>query len=292
MFDKFSLKLSDEEKLHKEQQISKLRERYKDYKDPWGFDVEKVVDAFNLIYPVYKKYFRIRVFGAENIEDKPYIFASNHTGQIPIDGMMITIALAMEVDKPRVLHSMVDSFLAGFPFLGSLTAQTGSILGDRGNCKWLLDQGESILVFPEGMKGITKSTHEFYDTRKFSNGFFRIALGEKTPIVPITVVGAEEMFPFVYHAKKLGKMFGLPTLPLTANLFPLPSPIDIYIGKPYEVPDDLSVDAQDKDIREHVYKIEKQINAQLLKGLKDRRPFFDEIRIPLADKFLKRRKNE
>jgi 1-acyl-sn-glycerol-3-phosphate acyltransferase len=206
--------------------------------------------------------------------------------------MMITLALAMEVDKPRVLHSMVDSFLAGFPFLGSLTAQTGSILGDRGNCKWLLEQGESILVFPEGMKGITKSTHEFYDTRKFSNGFFRIALAEKTPILPITVVGAEEMFPFVYHAKSLGKILGLPTLPLTTNLLPLPSPIDIYIGKPYELPDHLSVDAQDKDIREHVYKIEKQVNTQLLKGLKDRRPFFDDIRIPLAHKFMKRRKNE
>lgn len=281
MFDKISLKLSEEEISHKDRQIEKLRERYRGYKDPWGFNLEKVINAINLIYPIYKKYFKVRVFGLENIEDIPYIFASNHTGQIPIDGMMITIAMAIEMEKPRVLHSMVDSFLAGFPFLGSLSAQTGSILGDRGNCNWLLQKNESILVFPEGMKGITKSTHEYYKTRIFSNGFFRIALQQKTPILPIAVVGAEEMFPFVFHAKKLGKILGLPTLPLTTNILPLPSPIDIYFGEPYHLPDNLSLDAQDKEIRVHVDKIEQQIDQSLKQGLKKRRPFLDKIRIPL-----------
>jgi 1-acyl-sn-glycerol-3-phosphate acyltransferase len=290
MFDKISLRLSDEDAAHKEKQIEKLRERYRDYKDPWGFNIERVIDAVNLIYPIYKKYFKVRVFGLDNIDDIPYIFASNHTGQIPIDGMMITIAMAIEMDKPRVLHSMVDSFLAGFPFLGSLSAQTGSILGDRGNCNWLLQEGESILVFPEGMKGITKSTHEFYNTRQFSNGFFRIALQQKTPILPITVVGAEEMFPFVFHAKKLGKVLGLPTLPLTTNVLPLPSPIDIYFGEPYHLPEDLSVDAQDKDIRVHVKKIEETIAVNLKEGLKQRRPFLDKIRIPLQEQLFKKKK--
>lgn len=287
IFEKLSLRLSDEDKARKEIAVQKLKERYIGYRDPWGFNINTVTEALDYIYPVYKNYFKVRVFGLENVEDRPYILASNHTGQVPIDGMMITTAMAMEVDKPRVLHSMVDTFLAGFPFLGSLTAETGSILGDRGNCNWLLDKGESILVFPEGMKGITKSTSEYYELRKFSNGFFRIALHQKTPILPITVIGAEEMFPFVYHAKKLGKVLGLPTLPLTTNLIPLPSPIDIYIGKPYEVPEDLSVDAPDKEIRKHVYQIEKIVKAQLAHGLKNRRPFFDKVRKPLQDILFK-----
>lgn len=287
IFDKLTLRLSDEEKAHKELIISKLKERYQDYRDPWGFNIDRVADAMDCIYPVYKKYFKVRVFGLENLEDRPYIFASNHTGQVPIDGMMITTALAMEMDKPRILHSMVDTFLSGFPFLGSLTAETGSILGDRGNCNWLLDKGESILVFPEGMKGITKSTNEYYELRKFSNGFFRIALHQKTPIVPITVIGAEEMFPFVYHAKTLGKILGLPTLPLTSNIIPLPSPIDIYIGKPYEIPADLSENAPDQEIRKHVYQIEKTIKAGLHHGLQNRRPFFDKVRKPIQDFLFK-----
>ena len=287
IFEKLSLRLSDEDKAHKEIVVQKLKERYLGYRDPWGFNINTVTEALDYLYPVYKNYFRVRVFGLENVQDRPYILASNHTGQVPIDGMLITTAMAMEMQKPRILHSMVDTFLAGFPFLGSLTAETGSILGDRGNCNWLLDQGESILVFPEGMKGITKSTNEFYELRKFSNGFFRIALHQKTPILPITVIGAEEMFPFVYHAKKLGKVLGLPTLPLTTNLIPLPSPIDIYIGKPYEVPEDLSVDAPDKEIRKHVYQIEKVIKNQLAHGLKNRRPFFDKVRKPLQEMLWK-----
>jgi 1-acyl-sn-glycerol-3-phosphate acyltransferase len=291
MFDKFSLRLTDEEKIEKQIIIDALKARYRDYRDPWGFNIDTITEAFDYIYPVYKKYFKVRVFGKENVKDEPYILASNHTGQVPIDGMMITTAFATEMENPRMLHSMVDTFLAGFPFLGSLTAETGSILGDRGNCNWLLEQGESILVFPEGMKGITKSTHEYYELRKFSNGFFRIALGNKTKILPITVIGAEEMFPFVFHAKKLGKMLGLPTLPLMTNVIPLPSPIDIYIGEPYEIPDDLSVDAPDKEIRKHVYQIEKTIKKQLAFGLRNRRPFFDKVRKPLQDILFRAKHN-
>jgi 1-acyl-sn-glycerol-3-phosphate acyltransferase len=291
MFDKFSLRLTDEDKFEKQIVIDALKARYRDYRDPWGFNIDTVTEAFDYVYPVYKKYFKVRVFGKENVKDEPYILASNHTGQVPIDGMMITTAFATEMEKPRMLHSMVDTFLAGFPFLGSLTAETGSILGDRGNCNWLLEQGESILVFPEGMKGITKSTNEYYELRTFSNGFFRIALANNTKILPITVVGAEEMFPFVFHAKKLGKMFGLPTLPLMTNVIPLPSPIDIYIGEPYEIPEDLSVDAPDKEIRKHVYQIEKTIKKQLAEGLRNRRPFFDKVRKPLQDILFRAKHN-
>jgi 1-acyl-sn-glycerol-3-phosphate acyltransferase len=288
MFDKLTLKLSDEDKAHKEAIKLKLKERYRNYRDPWGFNLESVFTALDLVYPVYKNYFKVRVFGEENIQNTPYILTSNHSGQLmPLDGVMITTAFATEIDPPRVLHSMVDHFLAGFPFLGDLTAQTGSILGDRGNCTWLLDQGESVLVFPEGMNGITKNTNEFYQMRPFTNGFFRMALYRGTPILPMCVVGAEEMYPFVYNAKKLGRSLGLPTIPLMTNYLPLPSPLDIYIGAPYEVPKDLSPDAPDKEIQVHVQKIQKQIEVMLKAGLEKRRPFFDQVRKPIQELLFK-----
>src|SRR5690606_40654678 len=99
---------------------------------------------------------------------------------------------------------------------------------------------------------------------------------------------AEEMFPFVFHAKNLAKLLKFPALPLTANLLPLPSPIDIYIGEEYELPKDLSAEAPDKDIREHVYRIETKIKKQLATGLKNRRPFFEEIRNPIKRMIKKR----
>lgn len=288
MLEQLSFGLSDEDKQLKEEAFQRLKERYRDYRDPWGFNIQTVHKAMDVIYPFYKKYFKVRVFGIENIKDEPYIFVSNHTGQLPIDGALITMAVGMEARPPRILHSMVERFMAKFPFLGDVSAQTGSILGDRANCKWLLEKGESILVFPEGVRGVSKNTSHYYELQSFTNGFYRIALESKIKILPVTVVGAEEMFPLVVHARKLGKALGLPTLPISANLFPLPSPIDIYFGKPVEVDQELSPEDTDKAIRPKVYEIEKIIKKQLHDGLDKRRPFFEPIRKPLMN-FLKKK---
>jgi len=287
MFDNISLKLSKEDQLKKEEAYQKLAARYADYNDPWGFNLNTIKSAIDLIFPLYRKYFKVRVFGIENVKDEPYMMISNHTGQIPIDGVLITIAFAMEFENPRIVHSMIERFMAGMPFLGDLTAQTGSILGDRENCKWLLDKGESIVAFPEGVRGINKSTKDFYKLQKFSNGFYRIALQAKTKILPISVVGAEEMFPIVFQGGDFGKKLGLPSLPIPLNLVPLPSPIDIYIGKPIEVPSDLSADAPDSEIRKEVYKIENQIKKNISVGIEHRREFFDWARKPI-NKFMKK----
>lgn len=283
MLDHFTLSPADKEK--KEQAFNKLRARYANYNDPWGFNLDTISQALDIVLPIYRNYFRVRVFGMENVKDRPYMIVSNHTGQIPIDGMLITSAFAFEMEQPRILHSMIERFMAGLPFIGDLTAQTGSILGDRDNCKWLLNQGESILVFPEGVRGINKSTKDFYKLQKFSHGFYRIALQAQTQILPVSVIGAEEMFPVVFQGGKFGKKFGLPSLPIPLNLIPLPSPIDIYIGEPISVPADLSPEAPDKEIRPHVYQIEKTIKKNINTGLHARRNFFEWIRKPI-NKFM------
>ena len=283
MLDHFNLFLSEKDKAHKAVQLEKLKERYKDYSDPWGFNLNAVETAIDAFLPLYRNYFKVRVFGLENVQDKPYMMVSNHTGQLPIDGLILTMAFAYEFEKPRVIHTMIERFMAALPFIGDFTAQTGAILGDRENCKWLLKKNESILVFPEGVKGINKPTKDFYKLQTFSTGFYRIALQAKTDILPISVVGAEEMFPIVFQAAKLAKKLGLPNLPLPLNLIPLPSPIDIYIGEPIPIAKNLSHDATDKDIRPHIYQIEKQIKRNIHRGLEERRDFFDQLRTPIND---------
>jgi 1-acyl-sn-glycerol-3-phosphate acyltransferase len=264
-----------------------LREKYKDYKDPWGFNLELCEKTLRKLIPLYRSYFKVRVFGIENVKDHSYIVASNHTGQIPLDGMLITIAFLLDVAPPRILRAMVERFMAQLPFIGDFTAQTGSILGDRTNCSYLIDHGESILVFPEGVRGISKNTPDFYKLRNFSEGFYRIALQKKTPILPVCVIGAEEMFPLVFHSKKLARLLRIPAMPLTANLIPLPSPIDIYIGKEIPVPEHLEVEASDKEVKENVYHIENTIKRMLITGLKNRRPFFDSLRKPISKFVIK-----
>jgi 1-acyl-sn-glycerol-3-phosphate acyltransferase len=265
--------------------FKELRVRYKDYKDPWGFNLELCESALRKLMPLYRSYFKVRVFGIENVQDHPYLVVGNHTGQIPLDGMLVTMAFALDVAPPRILRAMVERFLAQLPFLGDITAQTGSILGDRANCEYLIDHGESILVFPEGVKGISKNTPDYYQLRSFSQGFYRIALQKKTPLLPICIIGAEEMFPLVFHAKKIASMLKLPSLPLSANLIPLPSPIDIYIGKEIPIPEHMNIESSDKEIKENVFHIENTIKKMIVHGLANRRPFFDSIRKPVS-KFL------
>jgi 1-acyl-sn-glycerol-3-phosphate acyltransferase len=279
------LSAEDEQKIT--EIFKELHERYRDYKDPWGFNLELCEKALRTLLPLYRSYFRVRVFGAENVQEKSYIVVSNHTGQIPLDGMLITMAFIFDVAPPRVLRAMVERFMAQLPFLADFAAQTGSILGDRANCQYLLDHGESILVFPEGVRGVSKNTPDFYKLKRFSHGFYRIAIQKKTPILPVCVIGAEEMFPFVFHPRKLAKMLGLPALPVSANLLPLPSPIDIYIGKEIEVPEHLHDESSEKEIHENVFHIEHTIKRMLIHGLKNRRPFFDLIRKPISKYVIK-----
>ena len=108
----------------------------------------------------------------------------------------------------------------------------------------------------------------------------------------VSVIGAEEMFPFVFHYKRIAQLLKLPSLPITMNLFPLPSPIDIYIGKEIPIPEHLEIEAIDKDIRENVFHIEHSIKRMLITGLKNRRPFFDSVRKPIAKFVLKEFKNK
>lgn len=281
----FDLTPEDDKKIT--EVFSSLRERYKDYKDPWGFNLETCEKTLRKLLPIYRSYFKVRVFGAENVQDKPYIMVSNHSGQIPLDGAMITMAFVMDIHPPRVLRAMVERFMAQLPFIGDFSAQTGAILGDRANCEYLIDHNESILVFPEGVRGVSKNTPDFYKLKTFSQGFYRIAVQKKTPILPICVIGAEEMFPFVFNAKKIANFLHLPSLPLSLNLVPLPSPIDIYIGPEIPIPSHLHYESPEKEIKENVFHIENTIKRMLILGLKNRRPFFDAIRKPISKYVIK-----
>ncbi|MES2527843.1 MAG: lysophospholipid acyltransferase family protein [Bdellovibrionota bacterium] len=274
------LQPDDERRI--EEVFAELRIRYKDYKDPWGFNLDLCEKTVRTLFPLYRSYFKVRVFGTENVKDHPYIVASNHTGQLPIDAGLITLAFAMEVSPSRVLRAMVERFMAQLPFVGDFSAQTGAILGDRANCEYLIDHGESILVFPEGVRGISKNSPDFYKLRPFHQGFYRIAIQKKTPILPVCVIGAEEMFPFVFHSKKLAEMLRVPALPLSLNYFPLPSPIDIYIGEEISIPSHFEEETSEKEVKENVFHIENTIKRMIVHGLKNRRPFFDPIRKPIS----------
>ena len=101
---------------------------------------------------------------------------------------------------------MMERFVTTIPFFSSFVTQNGGVLGDRTNCNELLKRGESVLVFPEGVRGISKNTNNFYHIQKFTKGFYRLAQKNGVDILPVGVVGAEEFYPLTYHPKILAKL--------------------------------------------------------------------------------------
>lgn len=270
--------------LPKDSEVNEIFEKIQmDYssQDPWGLDLKFCRRAVKFLTPLYRNYFQVRTFGMENIDpDETYVMVSNHGGQIAIDGMLIGLSMVLDSDKPRIIRPMIERFMTELPFVAQTSYKGGAVLGDRTNCIEVLKRNQTVLVFPEGVRGVAKSTSQFYELQSFSKGFYRIALAERKKIVPIAVIGAEEIYPFVYQAKGLAKMLGLPALPVTPffpwlgllGAMPLPSPIDIYVGKPIPLPE-ISEDAPDKEINPHVFSIQETIQSMIHHGLKNRRNF-------------------
>ncbi len=261
-----------------------LRKRYGQERDPWGLNIDTLQTALTYIYPLYDKYFRVKLHGLENLpKKKNFIVIANHSGQIPIDGALIITSLIMEKKNPILLRGMGERFMFQLPFLAKIVSEAGTILGDRKNCRYLLERGHSILVFPEGVKGITKSTEDFYKLQKFTNGFYRLALEQDIPIVPITVIGAEEFYPYVHQSPKMAELLNVPSFPITPffpwfgllGALPMPSPVDIHIGKTIKPNKKLNKDSPTSEIKKEVQKIKEVIQEKIDKELPKKRKMFE-----------------
>ncbi len=248
--------------------------------DPFGFDPGYVKKLIGLGSWVYRNYFRCQTFGLDNIPDGRCFIIANHSGQLPFDAAMITLSVLLDREPPRFLRSMVERFVPQTPFVSVFLARCGQILGTPENCKRLLEAEESILVFPEGVRGLNKTWKDRYRLQRFGTGFLRIALETNTPVVPCAVIGAEEQAPSLYNLKRLGKLFGFPALPITPlhpwipglGLLPLPTRYRIYFGPPMR----FTGDANDEDevIAQKVEKVRTTMQGMIDEGLKQRQHVF------------------
>ncbi len=207
--------------------------------DPFGMEPETVRKTAIGAAFLYKIYFRCITHGIENVPEGPVIIAANHGGQIPIDGVIITSALMLEKNPPRLMRSMMDRWVPSLPFVSTFFSRVGVTVGTTENAQRLLSRGEALLIFPEGIGAISKTVDQAYQLRKFTRGFVRLAISNKTPVVPLAVVGSEEQYPAFLNLKKVAKLFGLPSMPIwpqmavpLLGLLPLPVRYRIQFGEP------------------------------------------------------------
>jgi 1-acyl-sn-glycerol-3-phosphate acyltransferase len=167
---------------------------------------------------LYRYWFRVDVEGVENVPaEGGALLVSNHSGALPPDAPMIAKAIKEEHPRPRPLYLTVEHFFKGYPGFSMLLPKIGGVAAHPANVHRLLyDEGQLVLVFPEGRKGTEKLYKDRYRLRRFGRGgFVEAAMRARAPIVPIAVVGAEEAAPIFAHLRLLQKLTGLLYVPLT-----------------------------------------------------------------------------
>lgn len=240
--------------------------------DPWGFQADVARRALVLGTLLYRHWFRVETRGIENLPEGRMLLISNHAGQIALDGAMIATACVLEGRPPRLPRAMGEYWLPTLPFFNVLMVRMGSVVGTPRNCVDLLERGEAVLAFPEGVRGMNKSFTERYRLMHFGHGFMRLALQTGTPIVPVAVVGSEEQMPSLGNFRPLARLLGMPAFPLVLTPIPLPTRYHVRFGEPMRFEGNPA--DEDAVVGEKVRRVKARIREMLDEGLRTRTGIF------------------
>ena len=243
--------------------------------DEYGFDQE-VTEKFFMaaLRPIAKKWFRVEVRGIENIPiEGGALVVSNHSGTVPLDGLMSM--LAVHDNTGRFLRPLGADLVFKLPVVGNLARRGGATLACNEDAERMLGGGELVGVWPEGFKGIGKPFGERYKLQRFGRGgFVSAALRTGVPIVPLSVVGAEEIYPLVGNIAPLARLLGVPYIPITPffpllgplGLVPLPSKWLMEFGEPVRTDDYDAAEAEDPML---VFNVTDQVRESIQQTLFD-----------------------
>lgn len=245
--------------------------------DEFGFDPElNDTLLMPLLRPLYERWFRVEMVGLDNVpDDGPALVVANHSGTLPVDGVMLQVGLHDHHPARRNLRLLGADLVYQIPVLAHLARKSGHTLACQADASRLLAKGELVGVFPEGFKGVGKPYRHRYKLQRFGRGgFVATALRAQVPIVPCAIVGAEEIYPKLADVKPLARLLGFPYFPVTPTwplfglfgLVPLPSKWIIAFGEP--VPAD-EYDPERADDHMTVFDLTDQVRETIQNMLYD-----------------------
>ncbi len=224
--------------------------------DEWGMDQEFIDAVIPFFDFMYHKYWRVELGGVENIpEEGRTLLVSNHSGQLPFDGAMLLYGILQNHSSARYMRALYASWFPTLPFLSDLLVKVGQVMANDENAQRLLQQDHLVAVFPEGYKGVSKLYKDRYHLARFGRGgFVRVALKTKAPLLPVSVVGAEETYISLHKSATVAKLIGFPYFPISPTfpwlgpigLIPLPTKWYIDIGEP--IPTDVYPDGSENNL--------------------------------------------
>src|SRR5438105_1469560 len=240
--------------------------------DDYGVSKWHLTVLFRALSFLYRNYFNVRCSGIDHVPPRGRaMLVGNHSGGIALDAAMVIASCFLEMDPPRLAQAMADRFINRLPFASTWTSRCGQLTGLPEHAQRLLESDRLLLVFPEGARGTAKLWKERWSLVHFGTGFMRLALRTRSPIVPFAFIGGGDAIPTVSNLYKVGRLFGMPYLPVTPWLLPLPRPVrlEVHYGEPLHFTGTGS--EEDDVVRGYVEQVKSSIAALIEKGRDARR---------------------
>jgi 1-acyl-sn-glycerol-3-phosphate acyltransferase len=252
----------------------RLRGEYS--QDEWGYDEELVELVRPFFEFMYDRWWRVAAVGVDNVPAHgPAMIVANHAGVLPWDATMMNISIFKEHPLPRQPRFMVLDWAFRLPWVSSFMRRVGGVVASPYNAMRLLSQGHLVMVFPEGAKGAGKPFSERYRLQRFGRGgFVEIALRTGAPIVPVAVVGSEEIYPKLGESRLLARLLGAPYFPITPTFpalgglgaVPLPSKWRIEFCPPIDL---AGYGPEVADDRAAVFELSERVRQTIQQSLLD-----------------------
>jgi 1-acyl-sn-glycerol-3-phosphate acyltransferase len=201
--------------------------------DPLGLDPVVSEMAWHIVNGLYFDYFRVEVEGIENVPMVgPGLIVGNHGGAaLPYDAAMLMMAVANEAPLPRRVRVIGTEIFNMLPVISHLYRKAGAAFASREDAARVLNDGHLLGVFPEGERGFMKPIWHAYQLQRFGRGgFVDIARNAGAPIVPVAILGSEEVHPALFVSKTLARLVRM-VLPeqrvdaIAVFLNPIPLPV-------------------------------------------------------------------
>lgn len=232
--------------------------------DPYGISKDALAANFTALQFFYRTYFSVESHGLSYVPKRGRVMlVGNHSGGFALDGIMVICSMFFDMEPPRVAQGMAEKFLNKLPFASQISSRLGHLTGLPEHAERLLADERMLMVFPEGVRGTAKLYKERYSLVQFGTGFMRLAMKMKTPVVPFAFLGGGEAVPTISNAVTIGKILGLPYIPVTPWLvaMPLPAKLEVYYSEPMFF--EGSGSEEDEVVQTHVDKVKGRI-AQLI----------------------------
>jgi 1-acyl-sn-glycerol-3-phosphate acyltransferase len=243
--------------------------------DAHGLDPIFEKRAASVLELLFARYWRVDIQGLENIPSHGRaLLVGNHSGVLPYDALMLMHGVRSRHPAGRLPRALVEDHFWNLPFVGPTLARLGGVRANPDNAEHLLRDEQVVAVFPEGSKGLGKMYADRYRLQRFGRGgFVRLALRTRAPVIPVAVVGAEELHPLLGKIPLPLPVGSLPFLPITPTFpwlgplgaLPLPSQWSIRLGPP--IP--MGTDPRDADDVERVAELTETVRGAIQQMVDD-----------------------